>query len=107
MALVLSTLANNTAFTLALETGPAIGYRRPVWPGFDTCLTEPDCAGPNWASMVRFGSGLARFGSVCSVNVVTADTPIHCMWTTTVMISVHTNMVYMYEIYDVCQHFPV
>ena len=40
---------------------------RPVWPGFDsinTCLTEPDHAGPgppNWASMVCI-AGPARFG---------------------------------------------
>ena len=57
---------------------------RPVWPGFDsvnTCVTEPDHAGPGppklgqhglycRASMVWFGSGLAQFGSICSVNVV-------------------------------------
>ena len=39
---------------------------RPVWPGFGSvnmCLAEPDCAGPNWASMVCI-AGPAQFGLV-------------------------------------------
>ena len=56
-------------FTLALETGPAwllMGEFEQFWPGFDSinvCLTKPDCAGPNWASMVCI-AGPAWFSSV-------------------------------------------